>query len=367
MTISAIGSPLTNYPDIDAAGKAATEAINKAGGINGHPIQYEFCNTNGDANGSTKCARQAVKDKVAAVVGDLDIFEPVSWPLLQKAGIPVIGQHPAGAEQDFKAPNSYPLEGGNGAGYAAFANAAAKKGKKKFLTITIDLPIAATQNAWAENAAKAAGLQVLPQIKIPAQGVTDFSPYVQQAKSRNADAILIVEGNAGTQGVLKAADAVGLDAMFGQSITSFGESEAQAVKNIASKVFVGSPYPSINDDSIAGIKQWHDDLDAAGIGKDPILRRTGGLNTWLAYKGVVELGKTIQGDITSASLTAALNKEAGPLDLAGLLTWEPAKTGSGGALPQFPAHDFYVQTFDGNGKVIDSGVGAIPDPLKPSR
>jgi ABC-type branched-subunit amino acid transport system substrate-binding protein len=77
---------------------------------------------------------------------------------------------------------------------------------------------------------------VLPQVKIPAEGVTDFTPYVQQAKSQNADAILIVQGNAGTQGVLKAAEAVGLDAMFGQSITSFGESEAAAVQGISDKV-----------------------------------------------------------------------------------------------------------------------------------
>jgi branched-chain amino acid transport system substrate-binding protein len=367
MTISAIGSPLTNYPDIDAAGKAASDAINKAGGINGHKIQYEFCNTNGDANGSTKCARQAVSDKVAAVVGDLDIFEPVSFPVLTKAGIPVIGQHPAGAPQDFSASNSYPFQGGNGAGYAAFAYAAKKKGKTKFQVLTIDLPIAFTQNAWAKAAAKDAGLTVLPDIKIPAQGVSDFTPYVQQAKSKGADAILIVQGNAGTQSVLKAASAVGLNAMFGQSITSFGESEAQSVKDIATKVFVGSPYPSINDDSIPGIKQWHDDLDAAGIGKDPIKRRTGGLNTWLAYKGVAEAAKSIKGDITAQSLSAALKKEAGPFDIAGLVKWEPAKTGDGGKLPRFPAHDFYVQTFDSNGNITDSGIGAIPDPLKPSR
>jgi ABC-type branched-subunit amino acid transport system substrate-binding protein len=366
MTISAVGSPLTNYPDIEAATKAAAEAINKAGGVNGHPIEATFCNTKGDANGSTKCARDAVTEKVAAVVGDLDIFEPVSFPVLEKAKIPVIGQHPAGAENDFKSEYSFPLQGGNGAGYAAFAYAAAKEGKKRFLVVTIDLPIAATQNAWAEAAAKDAGLEVLPQVKIPAQGVTDFAPYVQQAKSKSADAILIVQGNAGTQSVLKAAEAVGLDAMFGQSITSFGESEAASVQNIASKVFVGSPYPSINDDSVPGIKAWQEDLDAAGIGDDPILRRTAGLNTWLAYHAVAELGKTIQGDITKESMYAALKKEAGPFDIQGLVSWEPAKSGSFGALPHFPPHDFYVQTFKG-GKVEDSGIGEIPDPLKASR
>ncbi|HTE59869.1 MAG TPA: ABC transporter substrate-binding protein, partial [Solirubrobacteraceae bacterium] len=212
MTISAVGSPLTNYPDIEAATKAAADAINKSGGINGHPIEATFCNTKGDANGSTTCAREAVKEKVAAVVGDLDIFEPVSFPVLEKAKIPVVGQHPAGAENDFKSEYSFPLQSGNGAGYAAFAYAAAKEGKKRFLIVTIDLPIAATQNAWAEAGAKDAGLEVLPQVKIPAEGVTDYTPYVQQAKSQNADAILIVQGNAGTQGVLKAADAVGLDA-----------------------------------------------------------------------------------------------------------------------------------------------------------
>ena len=366
MTITAVGSPLTNYPDIEAAGKAATEAINKAGGINGHPIEYSFCNTNGDANGATKCAREAISDDVAAVVGNLDIFAPVAFPVFEKAQIPVIGQHPAGAENDFKSELSFPLEGGNGAAYGAFAYAAAKEGKKRFLVLTIDLPIAATQNAWAEAAAQDAGLEVLPQVKIPAEGVTDFTPYVQQAKSRNADAILIVQGNAGTQGVLKAAEAVGLDAMFGQSITSFGESEAAAVQGIADKVFVGSPYPNIHDESVAGVKAWHEDLDAAGIGDEAVLRRTAGLNTWLAYKGVAELGKTIDGDITSESLLTALKEQQEAIDIEGLVEWEPAKAGSFGALSRFPPHEFHVLTFEG-GKVADSGVGAIPDPLEPSR
>jgi ABC-type branched-subunit amino acid transport system substrate-binding protein len=366
MTISAVGSPLTNYPDIEAAGKAATQAINKAGGVNGHPIEYSFCNTNGDANGATKCAREAVSEKVAAVVGDLDIFAPVAFPLFEKAKIPVIGQTPAGAENDFKSEYSFPLQGGNGAGYSAFAYAAAKEGKKRFLIVTIDLPIAATQNAWAEAAAKDAGMEVLPQVKIPAQGVTDFTPYVQQAKSKNADAILIVQGNAGTQGVLKAAEAVGLDAMFGQSITSFGESEAAAVQAMADKVFVGSPYPSIHDEEDPGVKAWLDDLDAAGVGDDPVVRRTGGLNTWVAYKAVAALGKSIKGDITSESLLTALKEEQGPIDVEGLVQWEPAKTGSFGALSRFPAHDFYVLTFK-SGKLADAGLGEFEDPLKPSR
>jgi ABC-type branched-subunit amino acid transport system substrate-binding protein len=366
MTITAVGSPLTNYPDIEAAAKAATKAINDAGGINGRPIEQLFCNTKGDVNGATKCAREAVKEKVAAAVGDLDIFASVAFPVLEKAKIPVIGQHPAGAENDFKSDYSWPLQGGNGASYSAFAYAAAKQGKKRFLVLTIDLPIAATQNAWAEAGAKDAGLEVLPQVKIPAQGVTDFTPFVQQAKSRNADAILIVQGNAGTQGVLKAAEAVGLDAMFGQSITSFGESEAEAVKGISSKVFVGSPYPSINDDSVPGIKKWQEGLDAAGIGDDPVLRRTAGLNTWLAYHAVAEVGKSIEGDITAESLVEALKSTDGPIDLDGLVSWEPSKSGTFGKLAHFPVHDFYVQTFK-DGKIVDSGAGQIPDPLAPSR
>src|ERR1700679_4326194 len=90
MTLAVVGSPVASYPEVQPDVDAAVAAINKAGGINGKKIQDIFCNSKGDANTAVTCAREAVKDKVAGVVGDIDLFNAQTTPVFAAAGIPVI-------------------------------------------------------------------------------------------------------------------------------------------------------------------------------------------------------------------------------------------------------------------------------------
>lgn len=366
-TIAAIGSPLTNYPDVQAAAGAAAKAINAAGGVNGRPIEWSFCNTRGEANQAMKCARDAVRDKVAAVVGRVDIFAPQSTPILEKGGIPDIGILPTGSPTDATSEISYPLFGGNSGAYSAIAYAFAKDGRKKLITVSVDLPIAFSQIKPAQKAAKDAGLQDLGIIKVPAQGVTDFSPYAQQVKDKGADAVLVVLGPAGSQAFVKAMDAVGAKARLGTTVFSFGESEAQAIGHLADGYFVASPFPSTNDTSNPAIKQFHEELDAAGVSKAADVRRVAGLNAWFAMHAVAKVAESIEGDVTAESLAQAL-KSSGPIDLFGVMTWDPSKLGSPeyGSFPRFPPVDFNILTFD-NGKLTETRIPVIKDPLRVSR
>jgi ABC-type branched-subunit amino acid transport system substrate-binding protein len=366
-TIAAVGSPLTNYPDVKAASQAAVDAINKAGGVGGHKIEYSFCNTRGEPNQAMKCARDAVKDKVAAVVGRVDIFATQSTPILEKGKIPDIGLLPTGAPSDATSAISYPLHGGNSAAYSAIAYAMKEDGRKKFITASIDLPIAFTQIKPAQAAAKDAGLQDLGIVKIPAQGVTDYTPFAQQVKDKGADAVLVVLGNAGSQAFVKAAKAVGLDARLGTTLFSFGESEAQGIGKDADGYFVASPFPSTRDLSNPGIKKFNQELDAAGVGNDAVVRRAAGLNAWLAMHAMADVAKGIKGDVTAKSMTDAL-KKSGPVDLFGITTWEPAKLGSSeyGKYPRFPPATYPILTFE-DGKPVAAKVAPVKEPLKVSR
>lgn len=367
MTIAAVGSPLTNYPDVQAASKAAADAINKAGGAGGHRIEYSFCNTRGEVNQAMKCARDAVKQKVAAVVGRVDIFATQTSPILEKGKIPDIGLLPTGAPTDATSAISYPLHGGNSATYSAIAYGMKEDGRKRFVTVTIDLPIAYSQIAPARAAAKDAGLQDLGMIKVPAQGVTDYAPFAQQVKEKGADAVLVVLGNAGSQAFVKAAKAVGVDARLGTTIFSFGDSEAQAIGNQADGYFVASPFPSTHDMTNPGIKQFNQELDADGVGNGAAVRRAAGLNAWLAMHAMADVAKGIKGDVTPESMTAAL-KQSGPIDLFGVTKWDPSKLGSAeyGKYARFPAAPYNILTFKG-GKLTTTDLPSIAEPLKVSR
>src|SRR5690606_29772459 len=66
--VTAEGSGFSNYPDAQVGAKAAVDAINAEGGVNGKKIEFSFCNTRADANQSLTCAREAVSDEVDALV-----------------------------------------------------------------------------------------------------------------------------------------------------------------------------------------------------------------------------------------------------------------------------------------------------------
>jgi ABC-type branched-subunit amino acid transport system substrate-binding protein len=314
-----------------------------------------------------QCARDAVRDKVAAVVGRTDIFAPQTTPILEKGKIPDIGLIPTGSPTDITSPISFPLHGGNSGAYSAIAYAMKEDGRTKFVTASIDLPIAYTQVKPARAAARDAGLEDLGIIKIPAQGVTSYASYAQQVKDKGADAVLVVLGNAGSQAFVKAAEAIGVDARLGTTIFSFGESEAQAIGQSADGYLVASPFPSTRDLGNPGVKRFNDELDAAGVSNAPELRRSAGLNAWLAMYAMAEVAKGIDGPVTAESMTKALEASE-PIKLFDIMTWDPAQLGSEayGDFERFPPASYNILTFDA-GKVIESGLPPIEEPLKVSR
>jgi hypothetical protein len=63
-------------------------------------------------------------------------------------------------------------------------------------------------------------------------------------------------------------------------------------------------------------------------GKDDVtLLKPLGLDAWLSVYAIKMLSAKIKGDVTAASLTAALRAEKKPLDLFGLVDYAPGKQG----------------------------------------
>jgi ABC-type branched-subunit amino acid transport system substrate-binding protein len=112
-----------SYPEGQAAIEAAAKYINANGGINGHSLQVESCNDQGDPNVAAQCARKAVSDKDVAVIGSYSQNAAQLLPILQAANIAYVGAT-AQSVTDTTAPNSFPLEGLNqvvfgGVGYGS--------------------------------------------------------------------------------------------------------------------------------------------------------------------------------------------------------------------------------------------------------
>ena len=91
MVTGPLESSIVSLPSIEVGGRVAVDQINASGGINGHKIELIACNDKGDPNAAIACARRAIKEHVVALVGGFSGFEPQIVPLLERAGIPWVG------------------------------------------------------------------------------------------------------------------------------------------------------------------------------------------------------------------------------------------------------------------------------------
>lgn len=88
------------FPDFSAGAQAAQGYINDdLNGINGRPLKFVPCYTDGTPEKSIDCANQFVDAKVVAVLQGLDYGSDATLPILSGAGIPLVGHTAFGANQ----------------------------------------------------------------------------------------------------------------------------------------------------------------------------------------------------------------------------------------------------------------------------
>jgi ABC-type branched-subunit amino acid transport system substrate-binding protein len=360
MSTAAVDSPIGSYPEVETGAQAAADAINSAGGINGHKIELTFCNSKGDVNQAMTCARQAVSGHDVAVIGQTDFFDPQTMPILENAGIPDIGVYSGGATIDGTSPISFPLNAGNFGAYSALPYAYKSEGDKTVGLLAIDLPITLNFSAVVAKAAAAAGIKTVGPVEVPEQGVSDYTPYAQQLKSLDADGVVAMVGASQFDPIVQAAGSIGLDAQFGVCSTCDQTGE---------DILLSSAYPLVTDTSNPGIAEYNKELKADG---KPVASATDvdaypGLNAWAAMHAAADVAKGISGTVTAASMVAALH-DARNVNVENLLTWNPADLGSDslGKFPRFPKTDYYIFVMKNN-KIADAGVPAVKDPISAAR
>jgi branched-chain amino acid transport system substrate-binding protein len=105
-----LSSPIYSIPQAKATLQAAVDSINAAGGVKGHPLKLDFCDTQFQASLELSCARQLISDHVVAVVDPTIVVDQsgAEFKLFKAAGIPYFGG--AGTSTtETSDPNSYPL------------------------------------------------------------------------------------------------------------------------------------------------------------------------------------------------------------------------------------------------------------------
>lgn len=207
--INQVNTPVANFPELSQATEAAMGYVNdQLGGVDGHPVRLEVCNTKFTPEGSTACAQQFVEQEVPAVLGGIDVFGN-GISTLADNGIPYVGGIPV-SDLSVHSPDSFQWSGGTWGATVAFATYAADVMKAKRVAIVYSDYGPITDSAkYGQRTLERKGVQQVSLVPFPISA-TDLSTYIAAAAGSKPDAIVVLAADTGCRPAFDAVHAAGL-------------------------------------------------------------------------------------------------------------------------------------------------------------
>ena len=191
LVVMTIGEFFAN-PQWPAAVEARVAALNRAGGIEDaagatHQVKVIVCDTKADPSEAQRCAQRAVDQRVVAVVGMSTLDSDVIWPVLEAAGIPVIGSR-VNTDRDATSPVAFPLAAGIVGMFSAMPQLLVRQGAHKVAVIVSDFGDA-TDSALAliRSGLSLTSAAAGPVVRVPLEA-TDLAPYAAAADEKGSTA-----------------------------------------------------------------------------------------------------------------------------------------------------------------------------------
>jgi ABC-type branched-subunit amino acid transport system substrate-binding protein len=339
--------------------EASVEAFNGRGGVGGHCMELQTCDTQLDANGEVACARDLVDAGVVATLHDTTAANPEGVVgVTEPAGLPRIGIAPG--TQELSASNSFPIGGGSSGTTFMMAPLLAQAGHKNIAVIHVDTPqVQALPGAMADLL-EANDAEIVEMIPVPA-GTTDYQQFVLAAEDAGADGVMLALGEGEALQVLDAAEQLDSDLVFSASLGTFGQSDAEDLGDFAGNMLFNSEVPpaTASQDEWPILADVVNDLEASG---EPNLQRSeikaSAVRSWLAVYALTEAVEQFgdPDDVSREGITAAL-EAAQEIDFFGLIPpWTPS-AGTGEGIFGTVSNPYYYQvSFD-----PDAGEWVISD------
>ena len=298
MTLSSYDTDTLNVKAILDIAQGAVTQINNDGGLGGHKVELETCNEGADPNKAAACARQAVDDGVAVMVGGFTANGDAIMPILEQAGIPWFAP-PGISAAELASKDSYPITSGV-LGLAGLGQKAAEDGCEKVASVNYDLPSAGQIGQLVDLGLASQGHAASDLIKVPPT-TTDFSSIAQEV----SDYDCAVVGTPPQSFLGIAASAAQLGAHIKYYIVPGGLTDTVA-KNGGAAVegtVTLSNFPAATDPIWDEAKKYVGDLSTEENGGWSGLFLQ---NTWVAYRTLLSLVKN-NTDFSAAGIKATLD------------------------------------------------------------
>ena len=288
--------------ELDVA-DATVEYLNEhRSGIGGRPIELVTCVAETDPSRATDCANQMVEEDVVGVaVGSLAAAESV-WEPLHQAQVPVMFYAVNSAELLQDPESTFiltsPLAGTVGTPLAV----AQAEGASKVTVVVIDVPAALSVYEQAAPALfEEAGID-LDVVAVP-PGTADMTPQMQDVVDGDPGVLQVVGNDTFCISAFQGLQAVGFDGPVTAIAQCITDATRQAVPaefldgmavSATAPVGVDSPSTRLYD---AVVGTYGADIDTS---------RITGMNVFITVAGFAASLDDISGEITPASVTAAI-------------------------------------------------------------
>jgi ABC-type branched-subunit amino acid transport system substrate-binding protein len=297
----------TPQNDLVDAVRAAVDAFNAAGGVQGRKVDLITCNTEFNPATAASCVENAKADGVVLAIPSFEIFDSVTTPILETQKIPVFGA-PSTAAAAFD-PDEACFVAGAFTLYPAGATQMAKAGVKSMSVLEpLGVPNTDEINQAVDMAASAAGMKIGAVVGV-SPVATNLSAIAAQATDANEDGSFLLESSPALLTLISGIaqnhpgikmDVFGPDLAIPQVLTAL--SKIPAAKGIYG--VNATVWPT--DTSIPGIRLYDKEigkLDKSAVGN------AGGLPPWIDAWGAMQVLSTMKkGAITAATVTAAMKK-----------------------------------------------------------
>jgi ABC-type branched-subunit amino acid transport system substrate-binding protein len=353
-----IQSSVYNEPDAKTALDASISSINAAGGVNGHPLKLDFCDTQYTVNGELRCARQLASDKVSAVINPFFLADQSGAEVttLAKAGIPIFGSQGL-SPAELNSPDVFPLSSGL-PGWAYGAAAQMLQAGATKISVLIDTnPGSAFSASLVSAAVKSAGKSATTVIGDPNSDPT-FATAAAKATAGGVNGVILTPSPVNIPKMIAALKQSGYTGKIGSLTVIMPPAVVKALGATGEGILADSQVALTSDTTNAGVQKYTADM--AKYGNNTITDSA--LFTWSA----VELFAKAIGSATAydaASVDKALNSVSTPIDIGTVGPWK--STGVTSPLPTFsrilnPTVSFGVVK---SGVVVPAGDGGFVNPF----
>jgi ABC-type branched-subunit amino acid transport system substrate-binding protein len=313
-------NPAYTEPELKAGLDAAVASVNAAGGIKGHPLKLDFCDSQYDPNKELSCARHLISDKVVAAVHP-SIFADSSgaeFKLYKQAGISIFGGYGV-SPFELTDSNSYPLSSGLVGWVYGAAKALKDAGATKISVVGDTNPPSQFFVSLAAGALKTMGYANVNKITGDDKADPTYATAAAKATGGGTDGILIGTGPVDFPVAVKAIKATGYQGKIGVIAPTLEPPILKALGSKTEDFLVSSQMAFVTDTSNPAIVKFTADMQKyqpSAIVDDLSLA------AWAAVQLFVKVAETsTAATLDSAAFDQALANLSTPVDIGVIAPW----------------------------------------------